>query len=158
MAIVALISPLHGGVERMARHLVLVSMARPSASTPSALNSSMHHPSASRNPSVWANSARNLWRETIAATAKLHMVTITPASIPPKGGHIVDAGGGKQHWEVVAKGNELVLYVLDPNEKPVNVDGSGAKGQVLLAGKTYNVDFKPAGGNTLKASGDFTAA
>ena len=80
------------------------------------------------------------------------------ASIPPKGGHFVDAGGGKQHWEVVAKGNELVLYVLDPNEKPVNVDGNGAKGQVLLAGKTYNVDFKPAGGNTLKASGDFTAA
>jgi hypothetical protein len=76
----------------------------------------------------------------------------------PQGGHIVDAGGGKQHWELVAKGNELVLYVLDANEKPVNVDGSSAKGQVLLAGKTYNVDFKPAGGNTLKASGDFTAA
>jgi hypothetical protein len=76
----------------------------------------------------------------------------------PQGGHIVDAGGGKQHWELVAKGNELVLYVLDANEKPVNVDGSSAKAQVLLAGKTYNVDFKPAGGNTLKASGDFTAA
>ena len=76
----------------------------------------------------------------------------------PQGGHIVDAGGGKQHWELVAKGNELVLYVLDANEKPVNVDGSSAKGQVLLAGKTYNVDFKPAGDNTLKASGDFTAA
>jgi hypothetical protein len=76
----------------------------------------------------------------------------------PQGGHIVDAGGGKQHWELVAKGNELVLYVLDANEKPVNVDGSSAKGQVLLAGKTYNVDFKPTGGNTLKASGDFTSA
>ena len=76
----------------------------------------------------------------------------------PQGGHIVDAGGGKQHWELVAKGNELVLYVLDASEKPVNVDGSSAKGQVLLAGKTYNVDFKPAGGNALKASGDFTAA
>ena len=56
------------------------------------------------------------------------------------------------------KGNELVLYVLDANEKPVNVDGSSAKGQVSLGGKTYNVDFKPAGGNTLKASGDFTGA
>ena len=30
----------------------------------------------------------------------------------PQGGHIVDAGGGKQHWELVAKGNELTLYVL----------------------------------------------
>jgi len=71
---------------------------------------------------------------------------------------MVDAGGGKQHWELVAKGNELVLYILDANEKPINVDGSSAKGQILLAGKTYNVDFKPAGGNTFKASGEFTAA
>ena len=76
----------------------------------------------------------------------------------PHGGHIVDAGGGKQHWELVAKGNELVLYVLDADEKPINVDGAGAKGQVLLGGKTYNVDFKPAGNNTLKATGEFTAA
>ena len=51
-----------------------------------------------------------------------------------------------------------MLYVPDANEKPVNVDGSSAKRQVLLVGKTYNVDFKPTGGNTLKASGDFTSA
>lgn len=76
----------------------------------------------------------------------------------PQGGHIVDAGGGKQHWELVAKGNELTLYVLDADEKPVKVDGGSAKGQVLLGGKTYNVDFKPAGNNTLRATGDFTAA
>ena len=75
----------------------------------------------------------------------------------PQGGHIVDAGKGKQHWELVANGNELTLYVLDASEKPVNVDGGSAKGQVLLGGKTYNVDFKPAGNNTLKATGDFTA-
>jgi hypothetical protein len=76
----------------------------------------------------------------------------------PQGGHIVDAGGGKQHWELVANGNELTLYVLDADEKPVNVDGGSATGQVLLKGKTLNVAFKPAGGNTLKATGDFTAA
>jgi hypothetical protein len=76
----------------------------------------------------------------------------------PQGGHIVDAGGGKQHWELVAKGNELSLYVLDAAEKPVNVDGGSARGQVLMSGKTINVDFKPAGGNLLKATGDFTAA
>ena len=76
----------------------------------------------------------------------------------PQGGHIVDAGGGKQHWELVANGNELTLYVLDADEKPVNVDAGSAKGQVLIAGKTINVDFKPAGGNMLKAKGDFTAA
>jgi hypothetical protein len=76
----------------------------------------------------------------------------------PQGGHIVDAGKGKQHWELTAKGNELTLYVLDANEKPVNVDGGSAKGQVLMSGKTINVDFKPAGGNMLKATGEFTAA
>ena len=75
-----------------------------------------------------------------------------------QGGHIVDAGGGKQHWELTAKGNELTLYVLDADEKPIAVDAGSAKGQVLLKGKTINVDFKPAGGNTLKATGDFTAA
>ncbi len=76
----------------------------------------------------------------------------------PQGGHIVDAGGGKQHWELVAKGNELTLYVLDADEKPLKVDGGSAKGQVLLGGKTFNVDFKAAGDNILKATGDFTAA
>ena len=76
----------------------------------------------------------------------------------PQGGHIVDAGGGNQHWELVAKGNELTLYVMDADEKPINVDSGSAKGQVLIGGKTHNVDFKPAGGNTLKATGPFTAA
>ena len=32
------------------------------------------------------------------------------------------------------------------------------RAQVLIGGKTYNVDFKPAGSNTLKATGEFTAA
>lgn len=76
----------------------------------------------------------------------------------PQGGHIVDAGGGKQHWELVAKGNELALYVTDANEKAVSVEGSNAKAQVLVGGKTHNVDLKPAGGNVLKGSGPFTAA
>jgi hypothetical protein len=76
----------------------------------------------------------------------------------PQGGHIVDAGGGKQHWELVAKGNELVLYVSDADENPINAASGSAEGQVLLGGKTYIVDFKPAGGNMLKATGDFRAA
>ena len=76
----------------------------------------------------------------------------------PQGGHIVDAGGGKQHWELVAKGNELTLYVLDADEKPVKVEGSSATGQVLVGDKTYNVNFTPAGDNMMKATGDFTAA
>jgi hypothetical protein len=76
----------------------------------------------------------------------------------PQGGHIVDAGGGKQHWELVASGNQLTLYVTDADEKPVKVDGGSAKGDVLIGGKTHKVDFKPAGGNALKATGEFSAA
>lgn len=76
----------------------------------------------------------------------------------PQGGHIVDAGGGKQHWELVAAGGDLTLYVTDASEQPVKVDGGNATGQVLLKGKTFNVNFAPAGANALKASGDFTAA
>ena len=64
----------------------------------------------------------------------------------------------KKDVSLVAKGNELMLYVLDAQEKPLNVESGSAKGQVLIGGKTFNVDFKPAGGNVLKASGDFTAA
>jgi len=75
----------------------------------------------------------------------------------PQGGHIVDAGGGKQHWELVALGNELTLYVLDASEKPVNVAGGSAKRQVLLGGKRHTVEFKPASDNVLKATGEFTS-
>jgi hypothetical protein len=76
----------------------------------------------------------------------------------PNGGHIVDAGGGKQHWELVAKGNELTLFVSDSDEQPVTINGGKATGQVLAGGKTVNVTFAPAGGNALKATGDFSAA
>jgi hypothetical protein len=76
----------------------------------------------------------------------------------PQGGHIVDAGGGKQHWELVANGKVLTLYVLDADEKPLSTEGGMAKGQVLISGKTYDVDFKPAGSNTMTATGEFTAA
>lgn len=76
----------------------------------------------------------------------------------PNGGHIVDAGGGKQHWELVASGKELTLYVSDGEEQPVKTEGGTATGQVLVGGKTINVNFAPSGSNTLKAAGDFTAA
>ena len=76
----------------------------------------------------------------------------------PQGGHIIDAGGGKQHWELVANGNQLTLYVLDGEEKPLKIEGGSAKGQVLVGGKTYEVEFKPAGDNTMTATGDFAAA
>lgn len=76
----------------------------------------------------------------------------------PMGGHIVDAGGGKQHWELVADGNTLTLHVTDADEQPVDAAGGSATGQVLIGGKTIEVTFKPASGNTLTATGDFTAS
>jgi hypothetical protein len=36
----------------------------------------------------------------------------------------------------VAKGNELTLYILDADAKPIDVDGGSAKDQILLKGKT----------------------
>jgi len=76
----------------------------------------------------------------------------------PNGGHIIDAGGGAQHWELVAQGNELTLYVTDSAEKPVDTSGGTAEGKILVSGKSHTVAFTPAGGNTMKATGEFTAA
>ncbi len=74
----------------------------------------------------------------------------------PNGGHVVDAGGGKQHWELVASSGELTLYVTDKDEKPVDTTDGRAEAQVLIAGKNYTVALAPAGGNTLKGAGPFT--
>jgi hypothetical protein len=74
----------------------------------------------------------------------------------PQGGHIVDAG--KQHWELVAKDNELTLYVLDDEEKPLAAQTGEAKARVRIGGMIYTLEFKPAGGNSWKATGEFTAA
>lgn len=76
----------------------------------------------------------------------------------PNGGHIVDAGGGAQHWELAAAGGDLILFVTDSEEKPVDTAGGSAEGKVLVDGKTHDVTFAPTGGNTMKASGDFVAA
>lgn len=76
----------------------------------------------------------------------------------PNGGHVIDAGDGKQHWELVASGSDLTLYVTDKADKPVDTVGGAAEAQVLVAGKTFAVALVPAGGNTLKGSGDFNSA
>lgn len=75
----------------------------------------------------------------------------------PNGGHIVDAGGGSQHLELVAAGGNLTLYVSDQNEKPIETAGGAAEAQVLVSGKNYTVALKPAGRNTMKGTGDFVA-
>lgn len=76
----------------------------------------------------------------------------------PNGGHIIDAGGGAQHWELVANAGNLILYVTDSAEKPIDTAGAAAEAQVLVGGKNFTVKFAPAGANTMKATGDFVAA
>lgn len=76
----------------------------------------------------------------------------------PHGGHLIDAGGGKQHWELVASGGELTLYVTDVSDKPLETAGASAQAQVLVGGQTYTVKLVPAGGNVMKGSGPFTAS
>ena len=75
----------------------------------------------------------------------------------PNGGHVVDAGGGKQHWELVAKGGDVILFVTDKDEKPINITAGTAEAQILIAGKNYTVPLAPAGANTLKGTGAFVA-
>ncbi len=76
----------------------------------------------------------------------------------PNGGHLVDAGGGKQHWELVAAGGELTLFVLDKDEKPLDVSSGAAEAQVLLGGRNFTVALTPVGSNVLNGTGQFTAA
>ncbi len=59
---------------------------------------------------------------------------------------------GPYHLELVAKDNELVLYVTDHADKNINTDGGlgMANVQVGKAGTNISVELEPAGGNTFK--------
>lgn len=76
----------------------------------------------------------------------------------PNGGHLIDAGGGAQHWELVANAGDLTLFVTDSTEKPIDTAGGSAEAKVLVGGQNYTVKFAPSGANTMKAKGDFVAA
>lgn len=60
------------------------------------------------------------------------------------------------HFELVAEGGTLALYVrhLDGSEEAV--DGAKASATVLAGGKTEVVTLAPSGGNVLKGSGGFS--
>ncbi len=73
-----------------------------------------------------------------------------------KGGQIIDTAEG--HWELVAKGGELTVYVTDKDVKPVATKSAKGTATVLVGGKTFKVDLTPAEPNLLKGKGDFVAA
>ncbi|WP_431862003.1 hypothetical protein [Azospirillum sp.] len=68
--------------------------------------------------------------------------------IGPNGGQRTDAG--PYHTELVLKGNDVVLYVTDGADKPVDVTGAKAEATILANKQTQKVALEPAGANALK--------
>jgi hypothetical protein len=68
--------------------------------------------------------------------------------IGPNGGQRTDAG--PYHAELIVKGNDVVLYVTDGSDKPVDVTGAKAEATILANKQTQKVALMPAGGNTLR--------
>lgn len=82
--------------------------------------------------------------------------TFASNTVGPNGGHRTDIAGG--HGELVAKGNELRLYLSDNSYKPRSAEGAMAQATVLVAGKQAKVELRPGGPDMLRGQGDFTAA
>ena len=74
----------------------------------------------------------------------------------PNGGqliHVEDA-----HYELVAKDNELTLFIADNDTKPrATLEGAKATATVLVDGKTTSVTLAPATADTLRGPGTFVA-
>lgn len=66
----------------------------------------------------------------------------------PNGGARTDAG--PYHAELVLKGNEIVLYLTDEANRPVDVTGAKAEATILADKQTQRITLVPAGGNTLR--------
>lgn len=69
------------------------------------------------------------------------------------GGQVQDAG--PFHFELVAKANELTLYVLDGAGKPFSTQGAKGTATVLSGKAKSTVELAPAGENVLKGTGSF---
>ncbi|WP_156648284.1 hypothetical protein [Methylobacterium sp. Leaf108] len=73
----------------------------------------------------------------------------------PNGGQIRDIGA--YEVELVAKGADLVLYLVDAQEKKVDAAGFSAKAVVLAKGNEQKtVALAPAGDNRLSGRMNFT--
>src|SRR5688500_13903376 len=65
---------------------------------------------------------------------------------------------GAYHLELVAKNNEIMLYVMDHADNAISTEGSLGKATVQngkAKGKT-SVKLEPAGDNLLKGAGEFS--
>jgi hypothetical protein len=61
------------------------------------------------------------------------------------------------HFELVAKGGTLELYITHEDGDAEDASAAKATATVLADGKTAQVTLSPAGGNGLKGTGDFNA-
>lgn len=77
-------------------------------------------------------------------------------SVGPHGGPVTDAGA--YHTELVVQGSDVVLYVTDGSDKPVDVTGAKAEATILANKQTQKVVLEPAGANTLKGKANLGEA
>jgi nitrogen fixation protein FixH len=72
----------------------------------------------------------------------------------PHGGQVRMAG--PVHLELVVNGDEVVVYVTDHTDNPVNTDNGSAK-VIMRSGKKnrFVVVLRPAGDNVLRGAGEF---
>ena len=74
----------------------------------------------------------------------------------PNGGQLIHLDDA--HYELVAKDNELTLFVGDNDTKPrATLEGAKATATVLVDGKTTSVTLVPATADTLRGPGTFAA-
>ncbi|MBK7353816.1 MAG: hypothetical protein IPI97_12405 [Nitrosomonas sp.] len=75
----------------------------------------------------------------------------------PHGGQLRPAG--PFHLELIAKDNELTLYITDHGNKPIQSAGGEGKANILITdekgGNKQSVKLEPVYGNMMKAKGDF---
>jgi len=100
-------------------------------------------------------------RRTLAIAAALLLIGGGPAMAQHAGHAHASNGGvvqkiGKYEAELVVKGTELSLYLLDEKDKPADATKFAATAVVLAKGNQQkSVELKPAGANKLQGKGDF---
>ncbi len=76
--------------------------------------------------------------------------------VGPNGGPRADAGS--YHVEIVLKGDEVILYVTDSVDQPVDVTGARAEATILVNKQVQKVALEPAGANTLRGQANLGGA
>lgn len=91
-------------------------------------------------------------RLTIAFTALFLLLSPASAHSPrtgPNGGQLVDAGSA-WHAELVTDGStKVVLFLYDPDDKPVSASGFTANAILVIDGKPQRFQLQPAEGSKL---------